>query len=85
MTQPAFTLGIEEEFQVIDPETRALRSHISQMFAAGEEKMPHQIQRELHQSVIEIGSKVCQNIRDVREILQSADRRSRPKYPCGSS
>jgi carboxylate-amine ligase len=66
MTLPAFTLGIEEEFQVVDPETRALKSHISQMFAAGEAKMPEQIQRELHQSVIEIGSRVCRNIQDVR-------------------
>jgi carboxylate-amine ligase len=66
MTLPAFTLGIEEEFQVVDPETRELKSHVSQMFAAGEAKMPEQIQRELHQSVIEIGSKICRDIRDVR-------------------
>jgi len=29
--QPAFTLGIEEEFQVVDPETRELRSHIQEI------------------------------------------------------
>jgi gamma-glutamyl:cysteine ligase YbdK (ATP-grasp superfamily) len=27
-TDHIFTLGIEEEFQIIDPETRELRSHI---------------------------------------------------------
>ena len=30
-----FTLGIEEEFQIIDPETRELRSHIQQILAGG--------------------------------------------------
>ena len=34
--QPSFTLGIEEELQVIDPETRELKSRIHQMFAVGE-------------------------------------------------
>ena len=30
-----FTLGIEEEFQLIDPETRALRSHVQQLLEEG--------------------------------------------------
>src|SRR6185369_7600090 len=29
--RPAFTLGVEEEFQIIDPETRQLRSHVQEM------------------------------------------------------
>ncbi len=66
MRLPDFTLGIEEEFQVIDPESRQLRSHISQMFAEGEEKLQEKIQRELHQSVIEIGSKICADIGEAR-------------------
>ncbi|MHC4547516.1 MAG: carboxylate-amine ligase [Planctomycetota bacterium] len=67
MKLPTLTLGIEEEFQVVDPKTRELRSHISQMFQAGEEVLAKQIQRELHQSVIEIGSKVCANIAAARQ------------------
>jgi carboxylate-amine ligase len=68
---PDFTLGIEEEFQVIDPETRALRSHISQMIKASEQALPEKIHRELHQSVIEIGSKVCANIAEARREVTS--------------
>ena len=34
--RPTFTLGIEEEYQTIDPETRDLRSHIAtEMLAKG--------------------------------------------------
>ena len=33
--RPSFTIGIEEEFQVIDPETRELRSHIAEIFEQG--------------------------------------------------
>ena len=28
MSRPSFTIGIEEEYQTIDPVTRDLRSHI---------------------------------------------------------
>ncbi|MFQ5843759.1 MAG: carboxylate-amine ligase [Planctomycetota bacterium] len=67
MELPPFTLGIEEEFQIVDPRTRQLRSHISQMFEQGEELMPDQLRKELHKSVVEIGSKVCRNISEARQ------------------
>lgn len=67
MRVPDFTLGIEEEFQVVDPETRQLKSHISQMFKKGEERLKEQITTELHQSVVEIGSKICRDIREARQ------------------
>ena len=54
-SQPSFTLGIEEEFQVIDPETRQLRSHIQEMFAEGEKRLGEEIKREMHDPVIEVG------------------------------
>jgi carboxylate-amine ligase len=66
MNVPPFTIGIEEEFMVIDPETRELKSHISQMFEQGEQKLPDQIHRELHKSVVEIGSKICRDIKEAR-------------------
>ena len=53
----AFTLGIEEEFQLVDPETRELKSHIEEMLAAGAH-MGEAIKPELHRSVIEVGSPV---------------------------
>lgn len=66
MGVPSFTLGIEEEFQVIDPETRALRSHILEMFAEGETRLKDQIRREMHQPVVEVGTNVCANIAEAR-------------------
>ena len=66
MNLPPFTLGVEEEFQIVDAGTRELKSHIQQMFKAGEERLHEKIQHELHQSVIEIGSKVCADVREAR-------------------
>jgi carboxylate-amine ligase len=64
---PSFTMGIEEEFMVIDPETRELRSHLQEeMFAQGEEHLQDQIKREMHQPVIEVGTNVCANIQEAR-------------------
>jgi carboxylate-amine ligase len=67
MKLPPLTLGIEEEFQIVDAETRALKSHISQMFEKGQRMLPDKLRPELHRSVIEIGSKVCADIREARE------------------
>src|SRR3977135_3340018 len=64
--QPAFTLGIEEEFQVVDPETRELRSHISEMFAEGEKRLKDEIKREMHDAVIEVGTPICANVGEAR-------------------
>src|SRR5882757_6274001 len=64
--QPAFTLGIEEEFQVVDPETRELRSHISEMFAEGEKRLKDEIKREMHEAVIEVGTPICANVGEAR-------------------
>lgn len=64
--QPSFTLGIEEEFQVVDPATRELRSHISEMFAEGEKRLKDEIKREMHDAVIEVGTPICQNVEHAR-------------------
>jgi carboxylate-amine ligase len=62
-----FTLGIEEEFQIIDPETRELRSHIQQILGEGKVTLKEQIKPEMHQSVVELGTEVCGNIGNARE------------------
>ena len=67
MSRPSFTIGIEEEFQVVDPETRELRSHISEMFAQGAEGLGERMKPELHQPVVEVGTGICENIRAARE------------------
>jgi carboxylate-amine ligase len=66
MEAKPFTLGIEEEFQLIDPKTRALRSHVHHLMAAEEGQDKEQFKTELHQSVIEVGTSICRDIQDAR-------------------
>jgi carboxylate-amine ligase len=62
----AFTLGIEEEYQVIDPETRELRSYITQILEDGQRILREQIKPEMHQSIIEVGTRPCRTISEAR-------------------
>jgi glutamate---cysteine ligase / carboxylate-amine ligase len=64
-----FTLGIEEEFQIVDPVTRELRSHITEMIEEGQMILGEQVKPEMHQSMIEIGTGICQNIQEARADL----------------
>lgn len=71
--QPTFTIGIEEEYQVVDPETRDLRSHISaEILEKGKKLLHERVKAEMHQSVVEVGTGICKDItearRDVMEI-----------------
>jgi carboxylate-amine ligase len=63
---PDFTLGIEEEFQIIDPVTRELRSHITEMIDEGRMLLGEQVKPEMHQSMIEVGTGICANIQEAR-------------------
>ncbi|GBD89019.1 carboxylate-amine ligase YbdK [bacterium BMS3Abin03] len=68
MTEPGlFTLGVEEEFQIIDPETRELRSHVQQILEDGKIILAEHVKAELHQSVVEMGTDICRDIKDARE------------------
>ena len=68
--RPTFTLGIEEEYQTVDPETRDLRSHIAtEMLEQGKLRLEERVKAEMHQSVIEVGTRICANIEDAREDL----------------
>ena len=51
-----FTLGVEEEFQIVDPHTWELRSHVSELLAAGSRALGDQMKREMHQSIVEVGT-----------------------------
>lgn len=65
--KPSFTLGIEEEFQTIDPETCDLRSHVStELIAAGKLRLQEKVKAEMHQSVIEVGTGICRTIGEAR-------------------
>jgi carboxylate-amine ligase len=62
-----FTLGIEEEFQIIDPETRELRSHIQEILANGKMFLKEHVKAEMHQSVVELGTEICSDIAVARQ------------------
>jgi carboxylate-amine ligase len=62
-----FTLGIEEEFAIVDPETRELRSHIQEILEGGKVTLKEQIKPEMHQSVVELGTEICRDIADARQ------------------
>ena len=61
-----FTLGIEEEFQIVDPHSRELRSHVSQFLEEGKMILGEQIKPEMIQSMIEVGTGICKNIQEAR-------------------
>jgi len=68
MKAPSLTLGIEEEYQIIDPETRELRSYITEILS-GDHLVLEEVKPELHQSMVEIGTKVCSTPAEVRAEL----------------
>ena len=77
-----FTIGVEEEFQIIDPDSGELRSHVSQLMAASSPDVGEQIKPELHQSIVEMGTKICNDVSELRaeiyrmrrELVGAADR-----------
>src|ERR1700733_6723866 len=57
-----FTLGIEEEYMVIDPATRELKSHEQKIVQEGEKVIKDKVKAEMHQAVVEVGTDICQDI-----------------------
>jgi glutamate---cysteine ligase / carboxylate-amine ligase len=64
-----FTIGIEEEYQLIDPETRELTSYIQEFLELGRVVLRDQIKPEFLQSQVEVGSKICHSIQEARQEL----------------
>jgi carboxylate-amine ligase len=67
MITPSFNIGIEEEYQIVDPVNRELKSYITELLDAGKLLMREQVKAELHQSIVEVGTKVCQTPAEVRD------------------
>ena len=61
------TIGIEEEYQIIDPETRELTSFITEFLDKGAVLFRDQVKPEFMQSQVEVGSHVCRNIKEARQ------------------
>ncbi len=62
-----FTIGVEEEFQIVDPATWNLRSHVSELVEEGTPTLRDQIKPEMIQSVVEVGTTICANVDELRE------------------
>lgn len=73
-----FTLGVEEEFQIVDPETRELRSYVSQLLEkGGKSVLRERVRPEMHQSMVEVGTGICKDVHqvkdEIRELRQHLD------------
>lgn len=76
MKPPSLTVGIEEEYQIIDPETRELKSFITQFLESKEGaievkkgELKAGVKPELHASMVELGTPVCHNVAELKAAL----------------
>ncbi len=64
---PPLTLGVEEEYQIIDPVSRNLHSYITELMSQDQSRPTSlNIKPEFMQSQVEVGSHVCRNVKEVR-------------------
>jgi len=66
MGLPQLTVGIEEEYQIINPETREVTSYIQEALDKGREILKDQIKPEFLQSQVEVGSSICTTMGEAR-------------------
>jgi carboxylate-amine ligase len=64
-----FTIGVEEEYQILHPETRELRQRASRILPEAQRRVGDEVTNELYLSQIEIGTPVCRSLADVRAEL----------------
>lgn len=69
-----FTIGVEEEYQIVDPETRELSSSIEHILEDGKDSLGNQVTAELMQCQVEIGTRVCSSIQEAREQIVAVRR-----------
>ncbi len=69
-----FTIGIEEEYQVINPETRELISHDQKLVSRGEALLPDRIKAELHESQVEVDTTICRDINEAEDQIKNLRR-----------
>jgi len=58
----SFTLGVEEEYMVLDPKTLELKSHEQKIVQEGQKVIKDKVKAEMHQAVVEVGTDICANI-----------------------
>ena len=55
----SFTLGVEEEYMVLDPATHELKSHQQKIVQEGQKVIKDKVKAEMHQAVVEVGTDIC--------------------------
>src|SRR6201992_2613301 len=70
----SFTLGIEEEYMVIDPTTKELKSHEQKIVTEGQKVIRDKVKAEMHQAVVEVGTDICQNIDEAHKDVSTLRR-----------
>ena len=58
----SFTLGVEEEYMVLDPATHELKSHEQKIVQEGQKVIKDKVKAEMHQAVVEVGTDICADI-----------------------
>src|SRR5438477_7245908 len=58
----SFTLGIEEEYMVLDPVTYELKSHEQKIVHEGQKVIKDKVKAEMHQAVVEVGTDICNDV-----------------------
>jgi carboxylate-amine ligase len=71
---PAFTLGIEEEYMVVNPETRELTSHDQRIVEQASRVLDDQVKAEMHQAVVEVGTGICKDVFEAKKDLSNLRR-----------
>ncbi|GAA4340055.1 carboxylate-amine ligase [Flaviaesturariibacter amylovorans] len=69
-----FTLGVEEEYMVMDPDTRELKSHEQKIVQEGQKIIKDKVKAEMHQAVVEVGTDICANIDEAYEDIKTLRR-----------
>lgn len=66
-----FTVGIEEEYMVIDPNTKELASHEQKIVLEGQKIISEKVKAEMHQAVVEVGTDVCADVEEARKDISN--------------
>ncbi|MCP5088099.1 MAG: carboxylate-amine ligase [Rhodobacteraceae bacterium] len=69
VADPDFTIGIEEEYLLVDLETLDLAEAPAELMADCQKELEAQVSPEFLQCQIEVGTRVCKTVADAREDL----------------
>jgi carboxylate-amine ligase len=65
-----FTLGVEEEYMVVDPRTRELTSHDQKIVEMASHVTKDSVKAEMHQAVVEVGTGICKDVSQAHDEIR---------------